>query len=83
MATSESYHDYLIERLKNPVEAQAYLQTAYEEYSEDGDMEMFWIAQNNIIEAGHEEIIVKNIDLIASKLKKKHSERKNISAISE
>ncbi len=83
MQTSESFHDYLIERLKNPVEAQAYLQTACEEYSEDGDMGMFWIAQKNIIEAGHEEIIVKNLDLIASELKKTHYERKNAPAISE
>ena len=83
MPTSESFHDYLIERLKNPVEAEVYLQTACEEYSEDRDMEMFWSAQNNIIEAGHEELIVKHIDLIASKLKKTHDARKNTPAISE
>ncbi len=83
MATSESFHDYLIERLKNPVEAEVYLQTACEEYSEDGDMEMFWIAQKNIIEAGNEEIIVKHIDLISAELKKRHYERKNASAISD
>ena len=83
MQTSESFHDYLIERLKNPVEAEFYLQTACEEYREDRDMEMFWIAQNNIIEAGNEKIIVENIDLIASELKKAHSEIKSTSAISE
>ena len=81
MATSESFHNYLIERLKNPVEAEVYLQTACEEYTEDGDMEMFWIAQKNIIEAGNEEIIVKHIDLISAKLKKRHYERKNVPAI--
>ena len=83
MQTSESFHDYLIERLNNPVEAEVYLQTACEEYREDRDLEMFWIAQTNIIEAGNEEIIVKNIDLIASELNNPHSERKNTSAISE
>ena len=83
MQTSESFHDYLIERLKNRVEAEVYLKTACEEYREDRDMEMFWIAQNNIIEAGNEKLIVKNIDKIASELKQTHSERKNTSAISE
>ena len=83
MQTSESFHDYLIERLKNPVQAEVYLQTACEEYSEDRDMKMFGLAQTNIIEADNEEIIVKNIDLIASELNNPHSERKNTSAISE
>jgi hypothetical protein len=76
VATSESFHDYLLERIKNTVEAEVYLETACEEYSEDRNMEMFWTAQKNIIEAGNEEIIVKHIDLISALIKKETLRKK-------
>ena len=46
-----SYHDELIESLKNPKEADLYLLIAMEEYHEDGDVEALLIALRNIAEA--------------------------------
>jgi probable addiction module antidote protein len=46
-----SYHDELIESLKKPKEADAYLRIAMEEYHDDGDLEALLIALRNIAEA--------------------------------
>ncbi len=46
-----SYHDELIESLKNPKEADLYLCIAMEEYQEDSDAEALLIALRNIAEA--------------------------------
>jgi len=45
------YQADLIESLKDPDEALAYLQVALEEYDQDGDYEMFMIALRNVTEA--------------------------------
>lgn len=46
-----SYHDELIESLKNKKEANLYLRIAMEEYHEDGDVEALLVALRNIAEA--------------------------------
>ncbi len=46
-----SYHEELIESLKNPKEANLYLNIAMEEYHEDGDSEALLVALRNIAEA--------------------------------
>lgn len=46
-----SYHEKLIESLKNPKEANLYLSLAMEEYHEDGDSEALLVALRNIAEA--------------------------------
>lgn len=48
---TSSYHDELIESLKNRKEADLYLQIALEEYQTDGDTEALLIALRNITEA--------------------------------
>lgn len=45
------YHANLIESLKNPDEALAYLQITLEEYDANGDYEVFMIALRNLTEA--------------------------------
>jgi len=47
MPTSVDYHTYLIEALRHPKEAQAYLTAALEQ----GDPKMFLIALRNVAEA--------------------------------
>jgi probable addiction module antidote protein len=46
-----SYHDELIDSLKNPREANLYLRIAMEEYQEDGNSEVLLVALRNIAEA--------------------------------
>lgn len=52
MSKSIDYHSYLIESLKEPQEAEAYLEGALAE----GDLEMIQVARRNVIEAGNEVI---------------------------
>lgn len=47
MPTSKSYHSYLIESLKDPIEAAAYLNIILE----DGDLEHIALALRNVAEA--------------------------------
>lgn len=47
MPTYKSYHSYLIESLKDPLEAAAYLEAVLE----DGDFEHILLALNNVAEA--------------------------------
>ena len=47
MPTHKSYHSYLIESLKDPVEAAAYLDAVLE----DGDLEHILLALKNVAEA--------------------------------
>ncbi len=67
MTKSIDYHTHLIESLKDPQEAEAYLVGALEE----GDIEMIQVAKQNLIEAGNEEICRKY---------QNHSEFKSLSA---
>lgn len=46
-----SFHDLLIESLRDQKEATVYLQVALDEYQEDGDTEIFLKALRNIAEA--------------------------------
>ncbi len=43
-----SYHEELIESLKDPDEAYGYLQVAIEEYQEDNDSEVLLVALRNV-----------------------------------
>jgi len=52
MPKSIDYHSYLIESLKDPQEAEAYLKGALSE----GDLEMIEVARRNVIEAGNGDI---------------------------
>lgn len=45
------FHELLIESLRDPKQASAYLQVALDEYQEDGDTEFFLKALRNIAEA--------------------------------
>ena len=51
LKNTASYHDELIESLKNSKEADLYLRIAMEEYQEDGDTESLLVALRNIAEA--------------------------------
>ncbi len=51
LKNTASYHDELIESLKNPKEANLYLRIAIEEYQEDGNTETLLVALRNITEA--------------------------------
>lgn len=51
LKNTASYHDELIESLKNPKEANLYLRIAMDEYQEDGDTEALLVALRNIAEA--------------------------------
>lgn len=51
LKNTASYHDELIESLKNPKEADLYLCIAMEEYQEDGDTEALLVALRNVTEA--------------------------------
>ncbi len=46
-----NYHNELIESLKNPIEALAYLQVAFDEYQQDNDIELLLVALRNVAEA--------------------------------
>ena len=54
MPRSESYHAYLIERLKNTEEAEAYLKAVLEE----NDQVLLHKAIRNIIEAGNNSVVI-------------------------
>lgn len=51
LKNTTSYHDDLIESLKNSKEADLYLRIAMEEYHEDNDTESLLVALRNIAEA--------------------------------
>lgn len=51
LKSTSSYHDALIESLKDENEANLYLRVAMEEYHEDGDSEALLVASRNIAEA--------------------------------
>ena len=46
-----SYEEELIEDLKDPEEAMAYLETAFESYESDGDTEALLLAMRDVAEA--------------------------------
>jgi DNA-binding phage protein len=48
---TSNFHAHLIESLRNPTEAIAYLKVALEEFEQDGDTEFFFLALRNIAEA--------------------------------
>lgn len=54
MPRSESYHAYLIERLRNPEEAEAYLKAVLEE----NDQVLLQKAIRNVIEAGNNSVVI-------------------------
>ena len=45
------FKDYLLEQLKDPKDAQIYLDVAMEEYEQDGNMEAFLLALRNVAKA--------------------------------
>lgn len=63
------YHKHLLESLRDPKEAIAYLKVALEEYEQDGDREFFLLALRNVAEARG------GISMLA---KKTHLNRQNL-----
>lgn len=51
MAKYREFNEYLIETLKSPEEASAYLQVALEEYEKSGDVKRFLEMLRNVTEA--------------------------------
>jgi probable addiction module antidote protein len=51
LSNTASYHNNLIEALKNSQKAEAYLKVALEEHEEDKDPEAFLLALRNVAEA--------------------------------
>ncbi len=49
--TYKDMNDYIIEKLKDPEEAEAYLNAALEDYFEESDAEAFFISLKKIIKA--------------------------------
>ena len=47
----QKFQDYLVEKLREPQEAQAFLDAAIEEYEEDSDTEAFMLALRYLTEA--------------------------------
>lgn len=56
MPTYKSYHSYLIESLKDPAEAAAYLDAVLE----DGDLDHILLALKNVVEARRSQINASN-----------------------
>lgn len=54
MPRSISYHDYLIDSLKDPNEASAYFKAVLQE----GDIELLQKAISNLIEAGYDNLAI-------------------------
>ena len=50
-----SFHDDLIESLKDPEHAAIYVQVALEEYREDGDLDFFMLGLRNVLTAYDED----------------------------
>lgn len=46
-----SFHEYVVESLRDPKEAMGYLEVALEEFEQDGDMEAFMLALRAVAEA--------------------------------
>ena len=46
-----SFHDHLIESLRDPEESAIYLQVALDEYQQDGQIEAFMLALRDVAEA--------------------------------
>ena len=51
MGRTRKYRDYLIERLRDPEEAAAYLKAALAEFEADGEAEAFLLALRSVVEA--------------------------------
>ena len=51
LENTESFHEYLMDSLKDPEYAATYLKVAIEEYEQDGNLEFFTMALRNIAEA--------------------------------
>lgn len=51
MTQTRKLRDYLTEKLRDPVEAVAYLSVALEEYESDGNREAFLLALRTVVEA--------------------------------
>ncbi len=51
LKNTTSYYDELIQSLRDPEEAAAYLQVAFDEYQEDDNMEAFLLALRNVAQA--------------------------------
>jgi probable addiction module antidote protein len=47
----QKFQDYLVEKLKEPIEAQTFLDAAILEYEEDGDTEAFMLSLRYLTEA--------------------------------
>lgn len=73
-----SHHEYLMESLRHPKRAAAYLKVALEEYEQDGDSECFLLALRNIAEAqGGISILAKKTELSRQNLYRTLSGRGN------
>lgn len=51
LKNTTSYNEKLIQSLRDPEEAAAYLQAAFDEYQEDENMEAFLLALRNVAQA--------------------------------
>lgn len=49
--STTSYKEWLLEKLKDPKEAQGYLEVTFEEYMKDGDIQTFLLALRDVVEA--------------------------------
>jgi DNA-binding phage protein len=67
MPTHKPYHSYLIESLKDPAEASAYLDAVLE----DGDLQHILLALKNVIEA-HRSSIETDVRLDLGSIKHSH-----------
>ena len=51
MEQTRKYRDYLVEKLRDPREAAAYLKAALAEFEQDGEAEAFLLALRSVVEA--------------------------------
>lgn len=51
MTKYQKFQDYIVEKLQDPIEAQAFLDVAIEDYEEDGNTEAFMLALRYLTEA--------------------------------
>jgi probable addiction module antidote protein len=74
---SKSYKDYLYEKLKNPEQAQEYLNAAFEDYFQSNDLGPLLLAIRDIAETKGMAVLAKQTHLNRQSLYKSLSEEGN------
>lgn len=58
MESSVPFHEELIDSLKDPLQAEDYLEETYEEYKIDKNFQIALKSVKNVLEAGNESVVI-------------------------